>query len=101
VRLCIDACEKNEARPYYVRLHVAEYNQEAINLYRKLGFREVKLIKKYYKILGKSYDAIEFLDYINNPYEPVLFFNRIKKVVRLIGRMVRACRHRAKKKLRK
>jgi ribosomal protein S18 acetylase RimI-like enzyme len=42
----------------FIYLHVADYNDQAIRFYAKNGFEKLKVLKEWYTIFEKPYDAI-------------------------------------------
>lgn len=63
----------------FIYLHVADYNDSAIRFYDKNGFDKLKVLKEWYTIFEKPYDAIllfkKFESSEEVPSELKLWFN--------------------------
>ncbi|XP_038982324.1 LOW QUALITY PROTEIN: histone acetyltransferase MCC1-like [Phoenix dactylifera] len=53
-----------------VYLHVIAYNQPAINFYKKMLFKLVRRLPKFYYIQGQHYDSYLFVYYVNSGQSP-------------------------------
>ncbi|OAY70286.1 Histone acetyltransferase MCC1 [Ananas comosus] len=53
-----------------VYLHVISYNQPAINFYKKMLFKLVRRLPKFYYIRGQHYDSYLFVYYVNGGRSP-------------------------------
>ncbi|XP_072955956.1 histone acetyltransferase MCC1 [Typha angustifolia] len=53
-----------------VYLHVISYNQPAIDFYKKMSFKLVRRLPKFYYIRGQHYDSYLFVYYVNGGRSP-------------------------------
>lgn len=53
-----------------VYLHVIDYNHPAIHFYKKMHFKLVRRLPKFYYINGQHYDAYLFMYYVNGGQTP-------------------------------
>lgn len=73
----LEICRNAEPRPLYISLHVAEYNNEAIPFYEKLGFELKQKIDSHYMIEGEFYGAFLYIYYFQEAKKPILTWKNL------------------------